>query len=412
MIARGTVTAASGGFVHAEFPCARIGAGVRIETARGSACGEIVAVHGERASIAMHGALDAIGAGSAVVADPRALALVLGTVALGRAIDPLGRPLDDGPALDGARVPLVRAAPAPAARAPIVTPWWTGVRVIDGLLTIGRGARIGIFGAPGAGKSTLLRCLASGIGADASVIALVGERGREAQEWIAHRDARTSIICATSDRPPAERTRALRAALAQADALRRRGLDVLLVVDSLARFCAAQRELALACAESVGRGGYPASVFAELARCVEIAGPAHSGSITLIATVLDDGDARDPVSDAARSLLDGHVALSPQLARAHRFPAVDVGASASRTMNDVIDDAHRRAAATVRRAIELLERTADARALGIAGSRADLARAVAAQPVLDDFLLQDARPAQPARMLAELAGLADMLEGD
>ena len=172
----------------------------------------------------------------------------------------------------------------------------------------------------------------SGCTADAVVVGLCGERGREAQRWIERRDARTTVVCSTSDRPAKERIACVEVAFAHADALRDRGLHVAFVLDSLARFAAALRETATARGESVGRGGYPASVFAQLARFVEIAGPLRGGSITLIATVLSDGDDRDPVSDAARSLLDGHLQLSPRLAAAGRFPAIDVPASASRTM--------------------------------------------------------------------------------
>ena len=336
--------------------------------------------------------------------------LALGTCALGRAIDSSGRSLDDGPPLSGRAVSVELRPPRPAQRAPVVAPLWTGVRVIDGLLTIGCGARIGVFGSPGSGKSTLLEAFVNGCAADAVVVALVGERGREAQQWIARLNERTTVVCATSDRPAAERLEAAVVAVAQARALRERGLSVLLVLDSLARVAAALREIAVALGESTGRGGYPPSVFAELARLVEVAGVLAKGSVTLIATVLNDGDDRDPVSEGARSLLDGHIALSTVLAQAGRFPAVDVLASTSRTMEMVADGAHLRAARAVRGAIAALERVKDARSLGIESEEPAVRAAVAAEDRFEDFLRQGARCSDPETTLARLGALAGLVE--
>ncbi|MBV8333041.1 MAG: ATP-binding cassette domain-containing protein [Candidatus Eremiobacteraeota bacterium] len=335
--------------------------------------------------------------------------IALGSCALGRAIDCDGAPLDGGPRLEGARFPATPRVPLPNEREAIAVPLWTGVRAIDALLTIGRGARVGIFGAPGCGKSTLLETIVDGCAADAVVVALAGERGREARHWIDRRDARTSIVCATSDRPAAERIACATLAFAQATALRARGLHVLLVLDSLARFAYALRERAIATGERVGRAGYPPSVFAAMARFVEVAGPLSAGSITLVATVLSDGDERDPVSDAARSLLDGHVALSERLARAGRFPAIDVPASASRTMGAIVPSAHAAHAARVRNAIAALDRFEDARALGIEPSGGQARAALDAEAGLERFLRQDERPADPARTVAWLGELADTL---
>ncbi|HYL26334.1 MAG TPA: hypothetical protein VEW74_00800 [Candidatus Nitrosotalea sp.] len=314
--------------------------------------------------------------------------LALGTCALGRAIDANGLPLDRGPRLRGRVVPVQLVLPRPSERVPIEMPLWTGVRVLDALLTIGRGARVGIFGAPGTGKTTLIESIAENCIADATVIALVGERGREAQRWIAQRDPGATVICATSDRPAYERVRAAQVAIAQATALRERGLHVLLVLDSLARFAAALRELGIAAGEAAGRGGYPPSVFAQMARLVEAAGAFESGSITVIASVIHDGDERDPVSEAARSLLDGHVALSLRLAEAGRFPAISVPASASRTMGGVASEAHLRAANAVRRALALLDRIEDARALGIEPEGKAERSAIAAENRIEEFLRQ------------------------
>jgi FliI/YscN family ATPase len=333
----------------------------------------------------------------------------LGACAFGRAISADGAPLDGGPPLRGRRVMLVLASPKPGERASIVRPLWTGVRVIDGLLTIGRGARVGIFGAPGAGKTTLIETMVGGCAADAVVVALIGERGREAQRWIERCDDRTTVVCATGDRPARERFVAAHVAISHAGALRERGLHVLCILDSLARFAAASRELAVAAGESTGRGGYPPSVFADMARLVEVAGALPKGSITLVATVLSDGDDRDPVSDAARSILDGHVALSTRLAEGGRFPAVDVPASASRTMDAVVDENHLRAARDVRRALALLDRIADARALGIDSTDPAARAAIAVEPRLESFLRQDRSVSNPRVTVSELVRIAALL---
>ena len=325
----------------------------------------------------------------------------------GRAFDANGAPLDDGP------TPPLRFAdvgvPQPLERVALDRPLWTGVRAIDALLTIARGARVGVFGAPGTGKSSLLEALARGTCADALVVALVGERGREAERWVRRSDGRTVVICATSDRDADERVRACEAAFAHAHALRARGLHVLLLVDSLARYAGALREIALARGEGSGRGGYPPSVFGRLARTVEIAGATAGGSVTAIASVLDDGDERDPVSDAARSLLDGHLALSPERARAGRYPAIDVLASASRTMAAVTSPRHRDRAARVRAALAWLARTAEARGLGIGSTDPSAKVFLAAEPAIEALLCQGEEPAEPAQTLARLLEVADTI---
>jgi flagellar biosynthesis/type III secretory pathway ATPase len=321
---------------------------------------------------------------------------MLGTAAFGRALDARGAPLDGLAPVDGVDVCVGAPAATPAERSAIVEPLWTGVRCIDALLTIGRGARIGIFGAPGAGKSTLLETVVRGARADAVAIGLVGERGREAQRWIAARDDRTTVICATSDRPAHERVRAAELLMAHACLLATRGLHVLAVLDSLARYAHALRELAIARGEGVGRGGYPPSVFARTA--------------TLIATVLTDGEDRDPVSESARSLLDGHLALSSRLAHAGHFPAIDVLASASRTMDAVASAEHQRAAALVRAALARLDRCADARSLGIDPADLQTRIAIAAEGALERLLRQGSEAAAAAATLEALRQTADMLE--
>ncbi|MBV8375360.1 MAG: EscN/YscN/HrcN family type III secretion system ATPase [Candidatus Eremiobacteraeota bacterium] len=335
--------------------------------------------------------------------------IALGACAWGRAIDANGAPLDAAPPLRGRRVSVRLSVPHPSSRSEVSEPFWSGVRAIDGLLTFGRGARIGIFGSPGAGKSVLLETIVEASAVDAVVVGLVGERGREAQRWISRCDRRTTIVCATSDRGAQERVRAAVVAASQANALRERGLDVLFVLDSLARFATALRERAVATGERTGRAGFPPSVFAEMAHLVEVAGALRRGSITLVASVLNDGDDRDPVSEAARSLLDGHITLSLRLAQEGRFPAIDVPASASRTMTAVVNAEHLRAAAAVRSALAALERTSDARELGIEPSDRSVLAAIDAQEALEAFLRQTDERADPLLTQTMLFDLARRL---
>ena len=344
---------------------------------------------------------------------PEVPVAVLGTTLLGRAIAADGTPLDGRPAPRGARYALDAPIPAPRERVPVSEPFWTGVRAIDGPLAFGRGARIGLLGHAGAGKSTLLEAIVAGSCADATVVALVGERGREAERWLRRIDGRTTIVCATGDRSPAERLAAAERAFAQAGALRERGLHVLLVLDSLARFAAAAREVGLAAGEPVGRGGYPASAWVRQARLLERAGATAAGTITVIATVLAEGplDA-DPVVEAARAALDGHIVLDPRLAARGWFPAIDVAASASRTLADVAMSTHRRGARVLRAAVAALESTRDARAVGLDPASGDpfLARVLAGEARLAAFLRQESAPAPASETLMLLAALADSFD--
>lgn len=256
-------------------------------------------------------------------------------------------------------VPVIRDAPKASDRPRISDPLQTGVRAIDGLLTMGRGQRIGVFAGPGCGKTTLMAAIARGCAADAIVFGLIGERGRELNEFLQHElDAelvkKTIIVCATSDRTSMERARAAFTATAIAEAFRARGKNVLLLVDSLTRFARAQREIGLAAGEPPARGGFTPSVYTMLPRLIERAGNLHTGSITAMYTVLVDGDSvSDPIGDEARSLLDGHVVLSRKLAEQGHYPAIDVLASISRVMSNVTTPDQRRAASRFR---ELLAR--------------------------------------------------------
>ena len=408
----GTVLDAHAGLVRAALPCAAIGDGVQIHAGEAMIRGVVHAVAAGAALITPRGAIDGITAGDTVSSAPAALTLPLGMAALGRALDSNGTPLDGLGPIDGRPTRIAPRAPSAGDRSPLGSPLWTGVKVIDALLTLGRGARVGLFGAPGVGKSTLLSMLARCVAADAVVVALVGERGREAAAWIAGCGPRMTVVCACGDRSAAERVAAARVAMAQAASLRARGLDVLMILDSLARFGSALREIAVACGEPVGRGGFPASVFAQMAHLVEAAGCTRTGSVTLVASVLSDGsDERDPLSEAACSLLDGHITLSPALAHAGRYPAIDVLASASRTMQEVAHEEHRRQAQVVRAALALLKETEDARSLGLPITDPRALRAHAAVDDIEAFLRQGEVSIKPAETLDDLGALADTLEG-
>jgi FliI/YscN family ATPase len=391
--------------IAAALPDARTGDTVRVLGAGDPLPARVIAVERGRALLAPAGDGDGIRTGDTVLADAFGLAAVLGTPLLGRAIAADGTPLDGRPAPAGRRRPIAAASPRPDERDAIRRPCWTGVRAIDGPLVFGRGGRIGLFGPPGAGKSTLLEQIAAGTDADAVVVGLIGERGREAERWIRRTDARTTVICATSDRPPAERLHAADIAFAHAESLRARGLDVLLIVDSLARIAAAARDVAVAAGEPAGRGGFPASVTARQARLLERAGASAGGSVTLVATVLTEGPSdADPVADAARSILDGHLMLDSRLAAAGWYPAIDLARSVSRTFADVAGPEHRRGARLVRAAAGALDASRDARALGLDPAAGDpfLARAVAHEGRLAGFLRQGT--------LMRLAELADILD--
>ncbi|WP_315760397.1 FliI/YscN family ATPase [Sphingomonas sp. Y38-1Y] len=315
---------------------------------------------------------------------------------LGRVLDARLRPLDGGPPVEGdAFRPLYGDSPNPMTRARIDTGVETGVRAIDGLLPLGRGQRTGVFAAAGGGKSTLLATLARQTRADAVVIALIGERGREVREFVEDNLgeeglARSVVVVATSDRPALERARAAHAATAIAEGLRAEGRHVLLLMDSVTRFARALREIGLASGEPPVRRGFPPSVFAELPRLFERAGANETGAITALYTVLLEDEVDDPVGEEVRSLLDGHIYLSRKLAARGHYPAIDVLASQSRLMTQLTDAAQQSAATALRAhlsklaEIEILLQVGDYKP----GQDAAADRAIAARDAIDAFLRQ------------------------
>lgn len=322
---------------------------------------EVIGFEEEDAILSPIGELRGLSTHSEVIASGHQQRIPVGDALLGRVIDALGRFIDQpepSAAAPPARTSEIRsihaAPPAALERQLIDAPLTLGVRAIDALLTVARGQRIGIFGEPGVGKSSLLSAIVRHSEADVVVLALVGERGREVRELLERQlDAtarrRTVCVVATSDRPAIERARAALVATSVAEYFRDQGQDVLLMVDSLTRFARAQREIGLSAGEPPTRRGYPPSLFAELPRLLERAGPSDRGSITALYSVLTEGDdGLDPVAEETRAILDGHIVLNAELARRDHFPAIDVLASRSRLMNSVVSPAHREAAAKVR----------------------------------------------------------------
>jgi flagellum-specific ATP synthase len=294
-------------------------------------------------------------AGCDVVSTGRSLQVPVGPELLGRVLDALGNPLDGrDPPECTEFYPVSAEPPSPLSRRRIEEPLELGVRAMDGLLTVGKGQRIGIFAGSGVGKSTLLGMIARNTSAPINVIGLVGERGREVREFI-ERDlgeeglARSVVICATSDTPAVMRLKAAMAATSVAEYFRDQGTDVILMMDSVTRIAMAQREIGLAVGEPPATRGYPPSVFSMLPQLLERSGCGTHGAITGIYTVLVDGDdMTEPIADQVRSILDGHVVLSRELADRNHYPAIDVLASVSRAMSDIVDRHHRECAGRAR----------------------------------------------------------------
>ncbi|WP_027210505.1 type III secretion system ATPase SctN [Burkholderia sp. WSM2232] len=302
-----------------------------------------------------------------VVGLGRSLTVPVGDTLLGRVIDSLGEPIDGlGPLEATEQRPVFANPPSPMSRRMIDTPLATGVRVVDGMMTLAEGQRMGIFAPAGVGKSTLLGMFARGAQCDVAVIALIGERGREVREFVElilgpEGMARSVVVCATSDRSSIERAKAAYVATAIAEHFRDRGQRVLLMMDSLTRFARAQREIGLAAGEPPARRGFPPSIFAELPRLLERAGMGEHGSITALYTVLaEDESGNDPIAEEVRGIVDGHMILSREIAAKNQYPAIDVLASLSRVMPQVMTPDYVRAAARLRellakhREVELL----------------------------------------------------------
>jgi type III secretion protein N (ATPase) len=411
-IAEGRVEEVTGLVVRASVPGVALGELVRIDRRdRPPLSAEVVGFRGEQAVLLPLGELAGVAPAGAVWRTGAPLSIKCGDDLLGRVLDGVGDPLDDGPPLAGEPWEVDRAAPPALSRPTLSAPQATGVRVIDSLLTLARGQRVGLFAAAGVGKSTLLGQMARGAEADVIVLCLVGERGRELGELLGNElapaRARTVVVCATSDAPPLVRLRAVHVATAIAEWFRdRRGASVLLLCDSLTRVARAQREVGLSAGEPPARHGYPPSVFALLPRLVERAGATPQGVITAIYTVLVAGnDLDEPIADEVRGLVDGHIILDRRLAQRGHFPPIDVVASVSRLMPRVVDAKQLAAAGRVRAQLAIYEEHRDLIVLGAyqAGRDRVIDAAVAAYPHIERHVRQ--RKDEHADWDASLAGL-------
>ena len=358
----------------------------------GSTPAEVIGFNDGLAHLVSYRAATDLRAGQTVVRRNRGLSIPVGNDLLGRILDGIGRPIDSlGPLQDCQNRTLGAGTPGPLERARISEPFVTGQRVIDGLMTCGWGQRVGIFAGSGVGKSTLLGQIAKGSNADLNVIALIGERGREVRSFIED-CLGTVVVVATSDQTPLMRVRAAQAAITMADHFRQQGKHVLFLLDSLTRLAMAQRELGLALGEPPSARGYTPSVFQLLASTIEHLGNGATGSITGILTVLvDGGDLNEPISDAVRALVDGHIVLDRRLAEKGHYPAVNVGQSLSRVMHDVTDTAFQVAARKLRAILAISAETEDLVRIGAyaRGSNPQIDRAIDLKPAVDFFLKQD-----------------------
>jgi len=343
------------------------------------------------------GNMGGIGPGSIVEAMDEPLSIRISDALLGRVLNGLGLPMDGkGDLTEGELFPIFNMPPNPLVRNRIHQPLPLGVKAIDGLLTIGKGQRIGIFAGSGVGKSTLMGMIARNTRADVNVISLVGERGREVREFL-EKDLgeeglqRSVLVIATSDQPALVRIKCAEVATAIAEYFRNQGKDVLLLMDSLTRFAMAQREVGLAVGEPPVSRGYTPSVFAVMPRLLERAGNSDKGSITGMYTVLVDGDdMTEPVTDTARGILDGHIVLNRKIANKNHYPAIDVLASVSRVMGDVVTKTHRAAANEMKKSMAVYADAEDLINIGayVAGSNPEIDDAIAKHPGVDGFLRQ------------------------
>jgi flagellum-specific ATP synthase len=399
LVVEGKVTRLVGLTLEALGCQAAIGDRCLVESPNGTPIeAEVVGFSGDRTFLMPSGEIRGLVPSARVIPTGRVYEAAVGEGLLGRIIDGTGRPLDGrGPIRASARYPILGKAVNPLARALITEPLDVGVRAVNALLTIGRGQRLGLFAGSGVGKSVLLGMMTRHTSADVTVVALVGERGREVKEFTdrilgADGLSRAVVVATPADTPPMLRLHGAMLATSIAEYFRDQGLQVLLLMDSLTRFAQAQREIALAIGEPPATRGYPPSVFARIPQLVERAGTSErGGSITALYTVLTEGDdPHDPVADAARAVLDGHIVLTRELADAAHYPAIDIEASISRVMNDIAGDDHRRHVRRFRELYSGYRKNRDLINVGAyaKGSDPHIDEAIAYWPRLSRFLQQ------------------------
>ncbi|MDR2482094.1 MAG: FliI/YscN family ATPase [Treponema sp.] len=407
----GRVSKAQGLLIESKGPAAVIGEVCRIEAVRGNRIipAEVVGLRDGTVQLMAYEETGGIEAGNRVVASGSCLEVPVSPRLLGRVLDAMGRPSDGKGDLGAAvRYPALASPPDPLRRRRITQRIATGVRAIDGLLAAGRGQRLGIFAGSGVGKSTLLGMIARNTNADVNVVALIGERGREVNEFIENdlgREGlqRSVVIVAPSNAPPLARLRGAYVATAVAEYFRDMGKDVMLLFDSVTRFARAQREIGLAAGEPPATRGYTPSVFDSMPKLLERCGTSERGTITGFYTILVDGDDLDePVSDAVRGILDGHIVLSRRLAQAYHYPAIDVLGSISRLMPVISGPVTAKAAGAIRRLMAVYAEAADLIDVGAyhAGSSPSIDEAIAKRDAIESFLVQE---------VDERSGLAETL---
>ncbi len=396
----GKITEVIGLLIESEGPASFIGETCLIRSngnGGGDIPAEVVGFKGKKVLLMPLGELQGIAPGSKVIPTGKVPTIPVGRSLLGRVLNGLGVPLDDKGSVDvECWYPIQRDPPSPLERKRITEPFVTGVRVIDSCLTFGKGQRVGIFAGSGVGKSTLLGMIARYAHADVNVIALIGERGREVRNFL-ERDlgeeglAKSVVVVATSDKPPLVRRNGALVAQAIAEFFRDQGMDVLLMMDSVTRLAMAQREVGLAVGEPPTTKGYTPSVFAMLPRFLERSGTSASGSITGIYTVLVEGsDMEEPVADALRAILDGHIVLTRRLAHMNHYPAVEVLESNSRVMVDVVSKEHYAYAGELRDLLATYREAEDLISIGAysKGSNPKVDLAIAMKDEIDAFLRQ------------------------
>lgn len=379
-------------------PLSNIGEICKIKSINGvTILAEVVGFKDEKVYLMPLGDMDGIGPGNKVIATGQSLKVNVGDELLGRVLDGLGNPIDGkGPIKCQKSINTNNQPPDPLKRKRIKEVMPLGIKAIDGLLTCGKGQRIGIFAGSGVGKSTLLGMMARNAKADLNVIALIGERGREVNEFL-EKDLgeeglkKSVIVVATSDTPALIRVKGAITATAIAEYFRDRGLDVLLMMDSVTRFAMAQREVGLSIGEAPVSRGYTPSVFSVLPKLLERSGCSKNGSITALYTVLVDGDdLNEPIADAVRGILDGHIVLSRKLANKNHYPAIDVLSSVSRIINDIITDEHKELIAKFKDILATYTDSEDLINIGAytLGSNAKIDEAIALNDSMNDFLKQ------------------------
>lgn len=415
----GAVTRTAGLLVESRGPAAAVGDFCEILTRAGAVIpAQVIGFRDGRILSMPLEETSGLQPGDPIVARPQAARLAVSPQLLGRVLDGFGRPIDGGPPIESRDFrDLYAPPPGPLEREPIGERLETGIRVIDGFLTVGRGQRVGIFGGSGVGKSTLLGSLVKNSNADVCVLALVGERNREVRDFIEHELGpegmrRSVLVVATSDRPSPLRVRACFVALAIAESFRDQGRHVLLVADSVTRLAMAQREIGLAAGEPPSQKGYTPSVFQMLPRIFERAGNFRRGSITGFFTVLVEGDdLNEPITDAVRGILDGHIVLSRALANAGHYPAIDLLHSVSRLAPRLATARQRESAARLREALAILHASEDLIRIGAyaSGANPQLDSALRLEHDLKNFLKQAPGERSPFEQIetrmAEMAGL-------